>query len=49
MVAVANGIATMTASSSRLRKSSVRFTTAMLAISVWWLTQMIPIVKKLIR
>ena len=38
----------MISSSSRLRKSRVRFTTAMFAISVWWLTQMIPIVKKLI-
>ena len=38
----------MTSNSSRLRKSRVRLTTAMFAISTWWLTQMIPIVKKLI-
>ena len=39
MVAVANGMATMISSSTRLANSRVRFTTAMFAISAWWLTR----------
>ena len=49
MVAVAKGMTTTKRRSRRLRKSSVRSTTRMFVISAWWLTQMIPMVKKLIR
>ncbi len=46
---VANGISTTHSSSTRLRKSSSRSTTRMVLTSAWWLTQMMPITKKLIR
>ena len=48
-VAVENGISTTNSSSTRLRNSSVRSTTAMLLITAWWLTQMMPMMKKLSR
>ena len=46
-VAVPNGIATMNMSNSRLRKSSVRSTSAIVPNRLWWLTQVIPTMKKL--
>jgi hypothetical protein len=46
---VANGIATVTASRIRLMNSSDLVTTCTSFRTRWWLTQMIPIVKKLIR
>ena len=49
MVEVANGMATTTASSTRLKYSSGRVTASTLFISAWWLTQMMPMPKKLIR
>src|SRR5580692_2017510 len=48
-VAVENGISTTNSSRTRLRKSSVLSTSAMLLISMWWLTQMMPMTKKLSR
>jgi hypothetical protein len=48
-VEVANGMATVAASRIRLMKSRVRVTTTTLFKIEWWLTQMIPMVKKLIR
>jgi hypothetical protein len=48
-VAVANGMTTVAASRIRLMNSRVRVTTTTLFMTEWWLTQMIPMVKKLIR
>jgi hypothetical protein len=46
---VANGISTTNSSSIRLTNSSVRSTLTMDLTIAWWLTQMMPIVKKLIK
>ncbi len=48
-MAVANGIATTNSSSTRFRNSSGLSTVFMVLTSAWWLTQMMPMVKKLIR
>src|SRR5579859_7346945 len=46
---VANGISTTHSSSTRFRKSTSRSTTRKVLTRTWWLTQMMPITKKLIR
>jgi hypothetical protein len=48
MVVVTKGIETTKNNRTRLKKTSTRSTDANVRNSPWWLTQMMPMVKKLI-